>query len=232
MEHRLAVAERLAGLGQLAARVAHELNNPLDGILRYVGLARRLDAEAGQDKSVEYLDRARDGLVRMAGILRSLLEYSRGAPVGPHAATLSGILEDAVRSFESQASAANVTVVCSFHEPRMPIGNAGSLFQVFCNLVKNAVEAMPSGGTLSIKTRSAMGGLEIHFEDTGCGLPSEAEKIFEPFFTTKPHGQGTGLGLAVCKELVEKAGGRIRAEARANGGARFSVWLPQVEQLG
>src|SRR5262249_4214313 len=120
--------------------------------------------------------------------------------------------------------------VCSFHEQDRSVARGSSLFQVFCNLVKNAIEAMPGGGRLTIKTRLAGDEMIITFEDTGVGLPSEAARIFEPFFTTKPPGQGTGLGLAVCKEIVERYGGQIHAEAGEGAGAVFVVRLPQEQR--
>ena len=102
-----------------------------------------------------------------------------------------------------------------------------NLFQVFCNLIKNAVDAMPDGGTLTITTAAwSTGEVVVSFEDTGMGLPENAEQIFEPFFTTKPSGQGTGLGLAICKDIIEKYNGRILAENRPEGGARFTVVVP------
>src|SRR5262249_3789665 len=101
--------------------------------------------------------------------------------------------------------------------------------QVFCNIVKNAIEAMPTGGTLTIKTRAVANEMLVTLEDTGVGLPPDVERIFEPFFTTKPAGQGTGLGLAGCKEIIERHGGRISAGPRATGGAVFTIRLPRME---
>lgn len=232
IEQRLAVSERLAALGQLAARVAHELNNPLDGILRYINLSRRVAEEAAHPRLTEYLEQARTGLMRMAQIVRSLLEYARGGYGGPHGATAAAMIEEALRTFEKQASAAGVSVVCSFEDEDAAAPYSASLYQVFCNIVKNAIDAMPGGGTLTVRTRRAVDELVITFEDTGVGLPQNHERIFEPFFTTKPAGQGTGLGLAVCRELVEKCGGRIEAARRENVGTVITVRLPGTKQDG
>jgi len=228
MERRLAVSERLAAVGKLAARVAHELNNPLDGILRYINLAIRV-AESDRFEPaqlVRYLQEAKKGLTRMIQIIGELLEFSRSTYAVFEEANVNRYVEDAIKALEDKAARAGVTVVCNLDES-VPALRAGSnLFQVFCNLIKNAIDAMPDGGTLTITTRVT--GREVHviFEDTGVGLPENADQIFEPFFTTKPAGQGTGLGLAICKDIVEKYNGRILAENRSEGGAKFTVVIP------
>jgi len=227
MERRLAVSERLAAVGKLAAKVAHELNNPLDGIMRYINLAVRVsEAEHGPEKVVRYLTEARKGLGRMVQILGELLEFSRSSYGTYDEANVNRYVEDAVNAMQDKAVAKGVNIVCSM-EGVMPGLRVGSnLFQVFCNLIKNAVDAMPGGGTLTIMTKMVNGEVLVTFEDTGTGLPENVEQIFQPFFTTKPTGQGTGLGLAICKDIIEKYNGRIVAENRPEGGARFSVIVP------
>jgi len=236
MERRLAVSERLAAVGKMAARVAHEMNNPLDGILRYTNLALRMvegsanSAEgAGQmpvEKITLYLNNAKSGILRMAEIISAMLEFSRSAPTPLEQATINRIIEDAVTAMEGRADESDVTVVCNFLQADMPVIRGSSIFQVCCNLIKNAIEAMPEGGTLTITTRLTDVNMVVTFEDTGAGLPEEGDKIFEPFFTTKPPGKGTGLGLAVCKELVEKYSGTIAAANHAPHGAVFTVTIP------
>jgi signal transduction histidine kinase len=230
MERRLAVSERLAAVGKLAARVAHELNNPLDGILRFTNLALRRMGEPpeadGIAKLVEYLERIRSGTTRMRDIVSTLLDFSRAAPAGFEQATISKIIEDAVTALEGRAQESNVTVVCNLQQKEMPAVRGSSLFQVFCNLVKNAIDAMPDGGTLTITSRVVGADVVVVFEDTGIGLPADAERIFEPFFTTKPPGKGTGLGLAVCKDLIEKYSGAITARGRQPKGTSFTVTIP------
>jgi signal transduction histidine kinase len=165
--------------------------------------------------------------MRMAGIVRSLLEFSRGGGYdGPRDTRLTALIDDAVRSFESPASEAGISIICDYDAGDAPIHRPDNLFQVFCNLIKNAIDAMPDGGRLMIRTRTGDSAGEIRFEDTGVGLPEDTSKLFEPFFTTKSNGNGTGLGLAVCREIVEKYGGRIEAESRSGGGAAFVIHLP------
>jgi two-component system NtrC family sensor kinase len=236
MERRLAVSERLAAVGKLAARVAHELNNPLDGILRYTNLALRLTdpqqqsanatPEALLQKLREYLENTKSGITRMAEITSALLKFSRNAPAAFEQATINKIVEDAVSAMEGRTSESNITVICNFLRSDMPVVRGSNIFQVFCNLIKNAVDAMPDGGTLAVTTSIQDGDIMVVFEDTGIGLPKDAAKIFEPFFTTKAPGKGTGLGLAVCKEMIEKYSGTITAASRESGGAAFTVRIP------
>ncbi len=226
MEKRLAVSERMAALGKMAARVAHELNNPLDGILRFLGLAQRVIDRNEADKARHYLEQSRAGLLRMAQIVSDLLEFSRNAHVSYEDTSLNTIVEEAVKVLGDQATQSRVSVVCSFEGPLPVVRGGGNLFQVFCNIIKNAIDAMPDGGTLTIHSAVSGGEAVIRFDDTGPGLPEAGERVFEPFFTTKPLGKGTGLGLPICREIVEKYRGRLTAENREAGGARFTVRIP------
>jgi two-component system NtrC family sensor kinase len=226
MEQRLAVSERLAAVGKLAAKVAHELNNPLDGILRYINLAMRVIGDGGDQRAVRYLDESRSGLMRMVQIISELLEFSRSTYSAYETADINKVVEDAVKAMFTTTSRARVEVVTDY-APDMPTVRSGNLFQVFCNMIKNAADAMPDGGRLTVITRLTDRELSVCFEDTGIGLPEgQISQIFQPFFTTKEPGKGTGLGLAVCKDIVERYNGRIEASNREGGGARFLVRLP------
>lgn len=221
-ERRLTAGERLAAAGTLAAKVAHELNNPLDGALRYIGLAQRVAGpEAGK-----YLANARTGLLRMAGIIRGLLGRGRAWQAAGEPVPVRRLLEEAITTMQPRADALGVTLVYDIDDQ---VGGAveGCVFQVFCNIIKNAFDAMPDGGMLMIRLRPAGAQCLVEFADTGCGLPDgEAERIFEPFYTTKSPGDGSGLGLAICREIVGRLGGAIAAASRPEGGAVFSVRLP------
>jgi signal transduction histidine kinase len=225
LEKRLAVSERMAAVGKLAARVAHELNNPLDGILRYLNLAIRAVELHNPAKVPEYLTQARGGLMRMADIIRELASFSRGSWTTFDHTDINAMVEEAVKVMSEKALAGGVSFVCNYSEG-MPAARGSNLFQVFCNLVKNAIDAMPAGGTLTISTQIVEREVLVRFADTGIGLPDEIERIFEPFFTTKEAGKGTGLGLAICKDIVEKYNGKIVAERRPTGGSSFTVRLP------
>ncbi|MBP7935034.1 MAG: GHKL domain-containing protein [Phycisphaerae bacterium] len=225
MEKRLAVSERMAAVGKLAARVAHELNNPLDGIMRYLNLVKRAAATGAGDKLNDYLDRARGGLIRMTDIVRDLVEFSRSAYTAFNDAGINTIVEEAVKVMSDKAIQSGVSIVCQLEEG-LPAIHGTSLFQVFCNMIKNAVDAMPEGGTLTVATRTVDRHVIIRFEDTGIGLPEEMGRIFEPFFTTKEPGKGTGLGLAICKDIIEKYNGRIVPERREGAGTVFTIQIP------
>ena len=221
----LADLEKLATIGKLASKVAHELNNPLDGILRYINLAIRIVEQENLEKPTEYLIQARQGLMRMIQIVGELLEFSRTAHSSLEYASLEHIVDDSLKTMAGRIEAAGVEVVKDF-APAIPNVTGGNLFQVFCNLTKNALDAMPSGGTLTVSARAVDGGnVEVSFHDTGKGInENNVDRIFEPFFTTK--GKGVGLGLAICSEIVSRYQGSITAANAPGGGSVFTVHLP------
>ncbi|MHC4462474.1 MAG: two-component system sensor histidine kinase NtrB [Planctomycetota bacterium] len=227
IQRQLANAERLAAVGKLASKVAHELNNPMDGILRYINLAIRIIEQENLEKPKEYLTQCRQGLMRMVQIVSELLEFSRSTYASLEYVKIEQIIEDAVKTMDMRTGASNVRVLRNYAPGLPQIGN-GNLFQVFCNLIKNALDSMPDGGELSISTRLAADDTAVvEFRDTGTGFAAEnADAIFEPFFTTKDEGKGTGLGLAICKDIVERYHGRITAENTPQGGSIFTVYLP------
>jgi signal transduction histidine kinase len=226
-QRRLAEAERLAAVGVRVAKVAHELNNPLDGILRYINLATRFIEKENLEKPKEYLAQCRQGLLRMVQIVSELLEFSRGMYMPLEHVKIEQIIEDAIKMTESRAAAQGVRISREYGLG-LPRVRGGNLSQVFCNLAKNALDAMPDGGELRISTRRAPDNrIVVEFRDTGMGLPTEdPEAVFEPFFTTKEQGKGTGLGLAICRDIVESYRGRIIAASVADGGTIFTVSLP------
>jgi signal transduction histidine kinase len=230
-QRQLAGVEKLAAIGQLASRVAHELNNPMDGILRYVNLSLRIIEQENLQKPKEYLTQCRQGLMRMVQIVSELLEFSRNSYVFFECTKIERIIEDAIKTMEPRAEASGVRIVRNYTSD-MPKIRSSNLFQVFCNLIKNALDAMPDGGELSISTRfSADNAVVAEFRDTGTGLPTEnTEAIFEPFFTTKDKIKGTGLGLAISKDIIERHNGRITAENAPGGGSIFTVYLPVTSE--
>lgn len=229
MENDLVAAERLAAVGKLAARVAHELNNPLDGILRYINLALRVIKQEGTNQATNYLQESRKGLTRMVRIISELLEFSRSTFTAFEEADINKIVEDSAKAMETLA-AKNKVVIIRKYCPDMPNIRSGNLFQVFCNLVKNGIDAMSEGGELELTTRYDSHTAIIEVADTGAGISEEVRKnLFEPFFTTKANGQGTGLGLAICKEIIDKYNGKISVENREAQGCTFTVAIPLVQ---
>ncbi len=226
IQRKLANAERLATVGKHASKVAHELNNPLDGILRYLNLAIRLVEQEGLEKPKEYLTQCRQGLMRMVQIVSELLEFSRTTYMPLEHVKVEQIIEEALKTMETRMEASSVRIVRNY-ALGLPQVRSGNLFQVFCNLAKNALDAMPNGGEMRIATRQAADNtIVVEFRDTGMGLPPDTEAIFEPFFTTKANGKGTGLGLAICRDIVENVHGRITAENAPECGSIFTVYLP------
>ncbi len=224
---KLVDAERLTALGKRASKVAHELNNPLDGILRYINLTMRIVEKENLEKPKEYLTQCRQGLLRMVQIVSELLEFSRSTYMPLEHVKIEQIIEDAIKMTELRAASLGVRILRNYALGLPPI-RSGNLFQVFCNLTKNALDAMPDGGELGISTRPAPdNSMVVEFRDTGTGLPiADRQAIFEPFFTTKDQGKGTGLGLAICRDIVESCRGRITAASAADGGSVFTVYLP------
>jgi signal transduction histidine kinase len=222
LERRLSASQRLAAIGELAAKVAHDLNNPLDGVCRYVGLAQRTTGP----QSDQYLESAKGGLKRMAGIIRQLLDQGN-ARCGMQHSPLGQLLAEACHAMQPAAQAGGITINCQCADLISPAD--GQLFQVFCNIIKNAIDAMPEGGTLTISHSPAGLQVELQFTDTGVGIPQgQAEKIFEPFYTTKQLGKGTGLGLAICRQIVGSLGGTILAGNAPGTGAIITIRLPQT----
>ncbi|MFA5422613.1 MAG: HAMP domain-containing sensor histidine kinase [Phycisphaerae bacterium] len=222
-----AETERLAAIGKFTAKIAHELNNPLDGILRYINLASRSVETDNTDKLNEYLSNSRQGILRMVKVVRELLEFSRCHYLPTEESLpLEYIIDDAIKTCKSDVSSVEIKIQFASDLPRYPAGN---LFQVFCNLIKNAIDSMPDGGRLEIAGMvETTGDTVIEFRDTGYGFdPEDVDTIFEPFFTTKTQGKGTGLGLAICKDLVARHGGHITAANHPDGGSVFSVHLPK-----
>ncbi len=219
--------EKFASVGKLAAGIVHEINNPLDGIIRYNNMIlRQLD-----DNPVvrEYLLEVKGGLARIANITKSLLEFSRllnsKATHVRKYIDLHQVIDDAftcvARKLTSQI------VVNKELQPGIPRLLDLGISHVVTNILSNAIDAMPNGGTLSISTSMDDMFVRVHFSDTGTGIPEDIrEKIFEPFFTTKSIDKGTGLGLAISKEIVHKYGGQISIDSTPGKGSAFTILIP------
>jgi signal transduction histidine kinase len=162
-------------------------------------------------------------------IVSEMLEFSRGSSTAIERAPLDQILREAIAAMEPRAGKVRIELLCQ--DPQfLPLFRSDNLFQVFCNLIKNAIDAMEGDGQLTITIHRSERKLDIEFRDTGSGFPAEqAEAIFQPFFTTKGFGRGTGLGLAICRDIVDKLRGRITAANHPEGGSTFTVSLPMGE---
>lgn len=227
MERHLLQTEKLAAAGLMAANIAHEINNPLDSVTNLIYLAR-IGLSAGS-KARQYLITAENELERVSHLARQALGYYRdpGTAVEIH---LGALLEEVLRVHQSKLLAANVAVDCTFTDQRPLTASSDELRQIFSNLVTNAIEAMPGGGLLKIKTREVEDkGIEVLVRDRGTGISAEnLARVFEPFFTTKGN-RGTGIGLWVAQQLLQERGGSISIESKTEGadkGTTVSVFLP------
>jgi two-component system, NtrC family, sensor kinase len=220
-EHQaqLVQSEKLAGIGRLAAGVAHEINNPLAVILGYVKLLRRkADGQLAADLGV-----VEDEALRAQEIVEGLLDLSRPLATAAEPVALESLCREAVARLDETGRLAGASVeVCGAAQVE---GHPQKLRQVVLNLVKNAAEAAGPGGRVEVRiARPADGGAEVLVSDSGPGLAAVQDKLFEPFFTTKP--TGTGLGLAVSLGIVQAHGGSLEAASPPGGGARFTIRLP------
>jgi PAS domain S-box-containing protein len=228
---QLVQSEKLASLGKLAAGVAHEINNPLGGILMYATMM--LEDMPPDDPRAEDLKQIIEQSLRSKEIVKGLLEFARQTGKEKGVVDLNHSLDQAMALFENQAIFHNIDIIREFDQQLPQItGDSSQLNQVFINLITNAADAIPSKGTLRIQTRyhpekEIVG---ISFEDNGCGIPEKnLSKIFDPFFTTKDVGKGTGLGLSMSYGIIERHGGKIAVESQINKGTVFTIELP-IEQ--
>jgi two-component system NtrC family sensor kinase len=229
---RLFHAEKMSAVGQLAGGVAHEINNPLGGILAFAQLMSREERSADDQENLRLIQ---DAAVRAKRIVESLLRFSRRPREeerGP--VDLAQVCDDALFLLSSQLKDGRFDVVREYEKGGVALGNANQLQQIAVNLVVNALQAMGTEGRLVISTGPAgPGKVRLAVADNGPGVPPEhAKRVFEPFFTTKPEGKGTGLGLSICYQIAEEHGGIIRLEPASDRGACFAVELPAAAPQG
>jgi two-component system NtrC family sensor kinase len=224
--------EKLASLGKLAATVAHEINNPLFGIITYARLSQK-DLQKGADaaKLADRLKCIERESQRCGDLIKNLLSFARSAPKGSESSDARFAIESALRLVNYRLKTQRIELEKELAPSPPPVAcEQGPLEQLVLTLVVNAIEAMPHGGKLRVATTAVNGHLRIAVQDTGAGIPEEVlPRIFDPFFSTKDEPERTGLGLAVAKEIVESRHGTIEARNRPGGGAEFVVSLPAVE---
>ena len=228
LERQVQNSERLASIGQLAAGVAHEINNPLGGILNCLYNIQK--GTLTPERSQEYLHFMEDGLRRVQRIVRQLLDFSQQRELELALADLHPILDRVVVLTEHVFVERHATLK-KVYDAKLPAVMLDALMieQVLMNLVLNAVQALQEGGQVTLETRINEEGCEIHVADTGCGIsPDVRPRIFDPFFTTKGTGEGTGLGLSVSLGIVHRHGGEMLVESEEGKGTRFIVRLPLV----
>ena len=220
---RLRRAETMAALGTLAAGIAHEVNNPLQPVLSSLEMTIE-NLDEGRPPDRELLEVAEREVRRIQRLVARLLGFARPDRQGMVALDLNGLVGEVLALAGKQLQHSRVSVVTELATLPNVSGNADQLKQVVLNLVINAMQAMPGGGTLTIRTyrRDNLVGLSV--TDTGSGIaPDDLQRIFDPFFTTKS--DGTGLGLAVSYQIIEAHGGQIEVQSQLSKGTEFTIWL-------
>jgi signal transduction histidine kinase len=228
-QEQLIQAEKLTSLGQMAASIAHEINNPLAGVLVYTRLLSKklTDDTARKEESLDYLSKMESEVSRCSRIIRNLLDFARQTEPTLRIVDINQVIEQVLAMVGHQAQLQNVEVVKEF-SPSLPkvMADFDQLQQIFTNLTLNAIQAMPDGGRLTIRSSAVDGEVRIDVQDTGCGISKEnMSKLFTPFFTTKAKGKGVGLGLAVVHGIIERHKGRIKVQSEVGKGTTFSVYL-------
>ncbi len=226
LQDQLRHADRLATIGQLAAGVAHELNEPLGNALGFAQLAGKCPGVPQQAK--EDIEKAVIASLRAREVIKKLMLFARRMPPKKTQVSLNRLVEEGLFFLESRFAKENIELVRVL-SPDLPeiTADPGQLTQVLVNLVVNAAQAMPEGGKLTVSTLAGEGHVSLVVEDTGVGMSEEVmKKAFLPFFTTKDVNQGTGLGLAVVHGIVTSHGGSMAVDSKVGRGTRFEVKLP------
>jgi len=229
-QQQLIQAEKLACLGQMAACIAHEVNNPLAGILAYTQLlSRKLKNDSiSQEDALNYLSKIEMETTRSGKLIRNLLEFSHQSPPAFSLVEANKVIEQALDLAIHSTRRKNIKVVKEL-SPTLPgiMADSDQLQQVFVNLILNAIQSMPKGSTLTIHTSAGNNGVIIEVKDTGCGIsPENIPKLFTPFFTTKREVKGVGLGLAVAYGIIQRHQGKIEIQSKQGEGSTFIVCLP------
>jgi PAS domain S-box-containing protein len=225
-EEELIRAEKLAGIGTLASGVAHEVNNPLSGILGY---AEAILDEEDPDTVRSYAEKIADSAERASEVVRWLSEYSRmGKDTNLTDIDLNAVLSEASEAVRLQRGSADIDLVIHRGEIPLLMGNRAELLQVIVNLLNNAADAMPEGGRITLSTESLDGWVQVAVADTGVGIPEEVkDRIFDPFFTTKEVGEGTGLGLYIISMIMAKHHGTIDIQSAEGEGTTVTLGFPE-----
>jgi two-component system NtrC family sensor kinase len=228
LEKQLLRTEKLSSLGKLAAGIAHEINQPLTGVLTFAHLLLKKfkdDEETRPD--LELIVRE---TTRIKKIVQGVLDFSRETPMKKEFQAIEGILDNTLEIIIHQERFFGINLIKKYG-PQVPpvMVDSSRMEQVFLNIIFNALEAMSGSGTLTVQTRKTSDGVEVDLSDTGPGIPAEIlEKIFDPFFTTKDstEGLGMGLGLAVSYGIVKKHNGDIQVTSSPESGTTFTIRLP------
>jgi signal transduction histidine kinase len=228
LEKQLLRSEKLSSLGKLSAGIAHEINQPLTGVLTFAHLLlRKFKDDEKTRKDLETIVRE---TTRIRGIVQGILDFARETPMQKKPRKIEEVLDQTLEIVVHQQRFFGITLEKKY-DPSLPevVVDSNLMEQVFMNIILNALDAMHGSGTLTVKTRLNDGWAEVEFSDSGTGMPEEIlDKIFDPFFTTKDstEGMGMGLGLAVSYGIVKNHNGDISVSSKAGQGTTFSIRLP------
>jgi PAS domain S-box-containing protein len=225
-QDQLLQSEKLAAVGRLTSQIAHELNNPLYGIMNTLELMKtEVDP---QSRRRRLLEMALSEIVRLTELLRKMLSFSRPDQDEKHPVDINTILDEILLLHEKQLRENDIHLTHSFADGLGKVlASKNQLRQVFLNMISNARDAMPDGGTLTVVTKVERGNVQVEFTDTGTGIrPENLDKIFDAFFTTKDSVKGVGLGLSVCYVFIKEHGGDIKVDSAWGSGTTFTVSLP------
>lgn len=234
-ENKLIQSEKQASIGRLAAGVAHEINNPLTGVLTFTHLLLRRKDLPGDVK--QDLKTIADSTELVRDIVKGLLDFSRQTEINPVPTDINNLIQNTIQLVGNQALVKGV-MLCFNPQDNLPkkTVDKNQIESVILNMLINAIDSTEKGGHVVISTALALPaelkpyakqGIEIKISDTGCGIPQKnLNKLFEPFFTTKEVGKGTGLGLAVSYGIIERHGGTIRVKSKEGEGTTFTIWFP------
>lgn len=226
MQARLAHHEKIASLGRVAAQVAHEVRNPLAGMQLYAMHLRSKVKDKLNEGELGLIDKITDAISHLSGTTEQILNFARPVQLTPVRADLNRVATDALQLLEPQVASARVRGELDL-DPRGATGlfDECSIRSAVMNLVLNAVQATPEGGTVTLQTRADNGKLRLAVADTGRGMsPEQVRNVFEPFYSTKS--KGLGLGMPYAQKVVEQHGGTISVESREGGGTNISIELP------
>ncbi len=229
-QEQLIQTEKLTSLGQMAASIAHEVNNPLSGVLVYTQLLSKKIAgdRFSKETALDNLSKMESELIRSTRLIRNLLDFARQSPPALREVNFNDVVNRALDLAAHSAELQHIQVIKEL-DSLLPTLTADfdQLQQVFTNLIMNAIQAMPEGGRLTLRATADNSQLKIEVQDTGSGIsPENIRKLFTPFFTTKGKGKGVGLGLAVAYGIIQRHQGKIEVQSKEGEGTTFTIHLP------
>jgi two-component system NtrC family sensor kinase len=233
-QKQLIQVEKMKSLGQLSASIAHEINNPLAGLLVYTRLLQKsiLNSSLDRNKALDILSKMDLAITHSSKLVSNLLDFARQKPPDLKPIEISKVIDQAISLVGHQAQLTKIKLIRE-ETPSLPLvkGDSGQLQQVLINLIVNGIQAMPNGGELKIISFTDGDLVKVAIQDIGEGIPPEnMDKLFTPFFSTKDEVKGVGLGLAVSYGIIQSHGGNIEVQSQLGKGSTFTTSLPAYRE--